>query len=500
MNTWAKIGLSALGAAAVVGIYFGDEYYTKKEEEEKKITSKAVPFETQNVRRLVMTNQDGQFVFERDNATTDWKMIQPKAAKPDQDAVNNLLSAVQSLNVDSEVPDTEKVLQMSGADAEKYGLTKPRYSFEIRTDDSKEHKLFIGDDVKVGTESGGNFIATSVYAVNPAKKGLLIVNSSITAAAKKNFGEFRTKLIGDFSAGDVKSFELARNNGVVISIKKDDKDWKIVTPKETLADNNNVGLYLDKMSKLRAEKVTEQNEITEQKLVDMGLKPASATLTVKDGDKQLQKMEMGLTKDKIYITMSDGAIGAVDVGQWQDIAPDFNYFRDRRVMRDVGMNDVLKVRTQLANTYQKEGNNWYLTGQSNSTAAMAAASPAAGAATAAPDAAQKAANQDAARLVSDWEFLTADEIIDGPEAENLALYGLDNPSQRFTFEFTADSKKPPEEILVGKKLAKDEKKVYIKRASKPAIFVVETTWLESLKKLDEKPEGPSATKDTTPPK
>lgn len=498
MNTWAKIGLSIVGVAAVAGVYFGDEYYTKKEDEQKLVSSKAVHFETQNVRTIVLNNDNGQFFFERDDATSDWRMTEPRQVKPDQDAVNNFLSAVQSLKVEQEVPNTETVVKMSEEAASQYGLSKPRIGIEVRLADNKIHKLFIGNDVRVGSESDGDFVAVSTYAVNPDKHSLLVVSSSIVSAAKKNFSEFRTKVAGDFKPAEVSSFTLSRDNGITIELKKEGNDWKIVKPTEMQADNNNVGLYLDRISKQRVEKVIETADVTPNDRRTYNLEPASATLSVSNAEGALlQNMQFGLTKEKVFLTMADGAYGEVDLAQWADLVPELKYFRDRRVMRDVAMGDVLRIKTLAGNKYQREGNDWFLTTDSPlysqkpvPTSAPDGATPAAG--EAAADA-KAAASIEASRVFSDWEFLTADDIIDGPDAQGLASYGLNDPLTRFSFEFKDDANRPAEEILVGNRVPNDEKRVYVKRASKPAVYIVETAWLDNLQKLDEKPEGPHAT-------
>lgn len=81
MNPWVKITLGAVAAAAIIGLYFGEEYYTKKEEAEKATSTKAIAFENAQVRKISLVNEKGSFVIERGSATEDWRIVSPTTVK-----------------------------------------------------------------------------------------------------------------------------------------------------------------------------------------------------------------------------------------------------------------------------------------------------------------------------------------------------------------------------------------------------------------------------------
>lgn len=103
--------------------------------------------------------------------------------------------------------------------------------------------------------------------------------------------------------------------------------------------------------------------------------------------------------------MSDGAIGTVDVGQLTDLFPNLKYFRDRRVMRDVSMADVLKIKTPKGRIYQKENNNWFATEGPGVD----------------KEKQSKDGNSDAGRLYADWEFMAADDNYRKPQKPQTSL-------------------------------------------------------------------------------
>lgn len=485
MNPWVKIALGAVAAAAVIGLYFGEEYYTKKEEAEKATSTKAVAFESAQVRKISLVNEKGSFVMERGSATEDWRIISPTTVKADQDTVNNLVSAIQTQSIEQELPGTEQAAKLTGEEAVKFGVANPKQSIELTLEGGKSKKLVIGNDLNIGNNSGGNFIAVSVYAANPEKKNLMVVNSGITSTLKKEFSDLRTKIVGEFVATNTTAITVARQGSESIELSKKEKDWVVVKPREVLADQNNVGLFIDKWARLRLDKVTEKADVTDAQRKEWNLLTPSGSVTMRGAEnKVLQTFEVGFAKDKLHIVMSDGAVGTVDVGQLTDLFPDLRYFRDRRVMRDVSMADVLKIKTPKGRIYQKENNNWFATEGPGVD----------------KEKQSKDGNSDAGRLYADWEFMAADDIVENPEAANLAKFGIDKPVTQFSFMFTDASKRGPEDILVGKRVPNDEKKVYIKRSSKPEIYVVETAWLDNLTKLDEdkKPDAPTPAANPAP--
>lgn len=481
MNFSTKLAWGVLGVGAIAGAWYADEHYTKKEQEEKAASSKALNFETEKVRKITLRNSDGVFSFERKDGVSDWAFVEPAGGpKPDQDAVNNLVAAVQTISVERQLDGTEEAARQSGVGASgagdaaaKFGLKEPRAQVEVVLDGGATQKVFLGNDVGIGSESGSTFNALSLYAASASRDKVLVVGSSVVSATKKAFGDFRTKVAGDFKSADVKGISVQKRGAPALELQKGEKDWSLTAPAAYLADSNNVGLFLDRWSRLRVETVTEKSALTDEKRIEMGLQDPAALVQVKgDGGATLQSFEVGLTKDGLFVTMADGAVGSVDMNQFADLVPDLKTFRDRRVMRDVTMADVTKIRTTSGKEFHKEGANWYAVG------ADATATPApAGAASAG-----KTSSKDAYDVFSQWEFLVADDIIDNP-SERLAEYGLENPISRLSFLFPEGGASPVE-IVVGNRVPKNEKLVYVKRVDKPEVYAVETQWLDALGRLD----------------
>ncbi|NBO38917.1 DUF4340 domain-containing protein [bacterium] len=494
MKSWVKLAAAVAVGAAVWGGLLLDQHFSEKEQASKKQEVKALDFETKDVLKISMQNKNGKFVFQRDSNTANWKMTEPQGPRPDQDSINNLVSAIQSTTFEQQLEDVQKTADAIKADnlaaGKDYGFEKPRASIALELSENKESgtkartlKLWLGGDVGIGSGAGAAFNALSVYAVATDRKGLLVVGHSIASTVEKDLKDFRSKVIGDFSTTEVKEFLLSKNDGTQLTLNKVSENgqniWKVSKPKEIKADNNQVGLYLDSFTRLRADKVTESASISEQNKAALGLSQPNATLILKgEGGKIIQTIQMGLTKESLYLTMADGAVGSVELSKFADLAPGLKFFRDRRVLSGLVFNDISVLKTKSGKTYQKEGSSWYQIGVAPSTD---------------PKKPNKVAVDDARKFVEDWEFATAEDVLDADQTINLSAFGLDKPLTGFTFAST-DEKKQKFDVLVGNRVPKNEKAVYVKRADKPEVFIMETKWLDVLARLDQGGESPQAKK------
>jgi hypothetical protein len=494
MKPWVKLTVAVAVGAAIWGGFLLDEHLAEKEQVSKKQEVKLADFETKDALKLTVENNSGRFVFQRENATANWKTVEPAGLRPDQDTVNNLLAAVQSTTYEQHLEDAHKVADAikSGKydEGKDFGFAPPRHLVEVELAADKDAgtkarnlKVWLGGDLNIGSGAGAAFSALSVYAVSSDRKGLLVVGSSIVSSLNKEQKDFRSKIIGDFSVTDVKELQLTKNDGTQILLVKSQQDgqtqWTFSQPKDIRADNNQVGLYLDSWTRLRSDKITEAASINDQNKAALGLAQPNASLVVKgEGGKVLQTIDLGLTKDALYATMSDGAVGQFELTKFAELAPPLKYFRDRRVLHGISFNDVQKLKTSSGKVYQKEEKNWYLVGTA----------PAAD-----PQKPEKVANEDARKFVEDWEFATADDILDARETTNLAGLGLDKPIAKFTL-LSSDEKKIQIEIVVGNRVPNNEKSVYVKRADSPDVFVMETKWLDVLTRLDQGGQSPQAKK------
>lgn len=481
---WFKLGAGVAALAAIVGIWFGDEYYTKKEAEEKKIAEKALNFEAEAVRKIALKGPGGEFSFERDGAKSDWKFQGEHAnIVPDQDAVNNFVAAVKDMRRERDLPaiDESKVAE--------FGFDKPRRVVRVSLEGGKELGIEIGGDVKVGQTQGAGFKALSVYARALDNKSLFVVPSAALTSTEKRFADFRTKLVSKFSREDVAEFSFDTKDGNV-TVAKQESNWtlKLSNGKSYAADSNAIGLYLDKLQRLRADAVIEKSDIAgEDGLAILGLaKPSRVVQLKKAGGELIQQIAIGANQAKTNVTMADGAVAQLALDQLGELVTDIKTLRDLKVMNGAEFPKVTRVVTSKGKTFQKEGQKWYPVVSD----AAAAASPA-------PRKEQESRSE-VATLLSDLEFMRAKDIIDADAVQADAQYGLDKPIESFTLEFAPDAAINKIQVRLGRRVVSDEKSIYLKRDGSGAVFMVDTAWMDTLRALDEPPKELKPSGDSSP--
>ncbi len=485
MKYWVKTSLMAAVAAALVGLYFLDEKMSEKKKESERVETRALNFKASDVRGIKLVEGDAVFSFQRESAVGDWKMNEPnKAVRADQDAVNAVLTSAEGITSSLELADTEKVVQGGASEKAPLGLEKPRIVLELTLEDKSVKVLRVGADMDIGTRSVGKFEAQAVYASNNERNSVFVLPSSVLGSLKKGFSDFRTKLASDFRTEDVRSVLVSRSGTAPLRLVKGEKGWTIALPAETPADQNGVASFLSSLSSLKVSKVTEKEMLMPERMSAFGLdKPEVVVELMGENDKPLAKLPFGKAAVGHFVLMADGAVGAVPAEKFMEYAPTYNALRDKRVLRDVPMSGMTRIRTASGKVFTLENGSWYaaerasqavpvVSGKIDSKSGVSPTSTPAG----------KTAVTEAADLFAAWEFMTASEIIDGGGKPSLSLYGLEKTKVRFVLE-SSDSK-TSEEILVGNRVSNNQKLVYVKRTSRAPVYMVDAGWLDKLTTLD----------------
>ncbi len=460
----------SFGLLAIIGlsvIYNGDNYFVDKKEERLKEVSFAIFFETKDVLKFSVKNPQGVFSFSRDSNESPWKMFTPSHLSADQDTVNNVLAAIQQLAVQQELPNTEKILTGDKKLLAQYGLENPKSSVTVNANRKGELQLFLGGSVDLGKKTAGVFNSSSIYAVNPAKNKLLIVSNSLSNVIEnKTLSDFRSKRIGDFKGENVTSIEI-NYNGEDILVSKNKDTWEVIKPTKWPGDSNYVSDYLARYQGLLAQRVFEPSELNPNLIEKYNLTKPSAVVAFRDSTgKILQAFNLGITKDGVYSSMKDGAVARISLDLWPDLVPKEKLFRNRLVMLNVGMDNISNVSLSNSLSFVRKDNNWYRVSSATQQPSVS-----------------ETPNQDVFTFFSNWELMTADDMVLNPSTLDLANFGITKPLKVFSFEFTEASKVKPIKIIVGNRVPKNEKNVYLKRSDSPTVYIVEAGWLSLLAQL-----------------
>ncbi|KAB8028066.1 DUF4340 domain-containing protein [Fluviispira multicolorata] len=462
-----KVALGLVAIATLAGVYYGDNYMTTKKDERQKETTYAIFFDTKDVVKFTVQNKNAVFTFIRDSLTSPWKLISPIAVAADQDAVNNILAAIQQLTVQQELLNTEAALKGDKAMLSEFGLENTKNSVTIDLKNSEIKQLFIGSDLDLGKKSVGGFNPASVYAMNPTKKLLLVIdNSFISVLENKTLSDFRSKRIGDFKGTDVVSLDIKSHEGNIVVSKDKNSKWEVQKPHAWPADPAFLEEFLGRYQGLLGQKIYENQNVTPDLKKKFNLLPPSAVVDLKDSSgKTLQNFEYGITKDGIFVTMRDGAVAQLNLDLWSDLIPKDKYFLNRQVLLGINLDHISGLKLSHS-TYLRKDNNWYFV-ESETQQPSVSQPP----------------NAEVLTFFSNWELMTADDLILNATNEDLVHFGLTKPLKTFSFLFKPNSNTKSIEIIVGNRVPKNEKSVYLKRSDAPTVYIVEAGWLSLLAQL-----------------
>ncbi|WGL60923.1 DUF4340 domain-containing protein [Pigmentibacter sp. JX0631] len=467
MKFSTTVGLGVIAIAALVGVYYGEGYYTEKKEEKAKEASFALFFQTKDILKFSIQNSAGNFTFVRDANDKPWRLVTPLQLSADQDAVNNILASIQQLGIQQELVNTENMLTGDKKQLAQFGLETPKLTISVELKKNQEAKLFVGSPLEIGGKVSGSISPASVYAMNPNKTKLLVIDHAFSETImNKKLEDFRSKRVSTFTKDDVHSFEIT-NNGKVILVGKSNNNWEVLKPSKWPADSGFVSDYLMRFQGLLAKKIYEKSEINESLLEKFNLKNPVAHISFKDSaGKAIDTFDLSITKEGIYTYVKDGSIAKLNLDLWPDLVPLEKMFKNRLVMLNVALEKINKI--NLANTlaFVKKDNNWYKITSPNQQPAVS-----------------ETPNQDAFSFFSNWEFMTADDLILNPSETDLVQFGMTKPLKVFSFEFGTAEKLQPIKIIVGNRVPKNEKNVYLKRSDSPIVYIVDAGWLSLLAQL-----------------
>ena len=195
-------------------------------------------------------------------------------------------------------------------------------------------------------------------------------------------------------------------------------------------------------------------------------RPAAVVTFKNSSGKILQSFNLGITTDGIYATMKEGAVAKISLDLWPELVPKEKYFRNRLILINVSIDHISKINLSNSLAFVKKDNNWYRVSAPTQQPAVS-----------------ETPNQDAFTFFSNWELMTADDIILNPTSQNLSEFGINKPLKEFLFEFSDASKVKPIKIIVGNRVPKNEKSVYLKRSDSPNVYIVDAGWLSLLAQL-----------------
>lgn len=377
-----------------------------------------------------------------------WRLLAPNAAPADGEAVDALLSSLESLEIEAVVTDSPSAL----AD---FGLEPPKLAVEWAIEGQKDPlKLLLGDSVPAGN---------GIYAKLPAAARVFTLPAYLEGSFNKKPFDLRDRSVLHVKRDDVRSLEIGGPEGSYSLAKDDSGEWALVAPLKTRAGRWSVDGLVGNLESLRMDEVAAEEA---KDLKPFGLDKPVRTVSLGLGDGTSKRLEIGSSpKDKSYHARDAASrlVVVIPGALVDDLAKGMTELRAKRLY-EVATYEVEGFEVEVeggkrafakSTTKDKEGIDtpkWKKT---------------------APEAKDLDTNkvQDALFAIGGVE---AQEFVDSPK--DLASYGLDKPALKVTLRFAGG--KPAAWFEVGQK----DGASYARRLGDDAILKLDAGKTEGLVK------------------
>jgi hypothetical protein len=360
------------------------------------------------------------------NSGGQWQITAPAPLGADQSSVSGVLSTVSSLNSDRLVVDKASSL-------DQYGLAQPALTVSVVQKNSTAHKLLVGDDTPTGNDA---------YAKLDGDPRVFTIASYNRKSLEKSVNDLRDKRLVTIEADKVSRLDLMAKQQE-IEFGRDKDRWQILKPKPLRADSSEVDELVRKLTDAKMELSADTDAKKTASAFAAARPIATAKLTADSGTQELQVRK---NKDEFYAKSSavEGAFKvASDLGQGLD--KKLEDFRNKKLF-DFGFNDPNKIELHDgSNAYflTRGGQDWW--------------------------------SADGKKL----DVTSADMVVDklrDLQASKFADSGFTTPAVEVTV--TSNDGKRTEKVLI----AKSGNQYLAKRDNEPALYVVDASPVEELRK------------------
>jgi len=263
-------------------------------------------FDRGDVEKLTFRSTKGELTLAK--ASEDlWNVTTPSICRADKSKANGLVSRFETARMDEIVSET-------GDNLKAYGLDKPQYQVDIQLKGGRARRMDIGKEKD----------STRYYAKNPARPVVYLLASSLVGDVKKDFTEYRSKRLFDYSTYQVGKLQIAAAGEaprvVEKTREKDEDKWRETAPSAAAKDldRNVVEDFLYKMNGTDADSFA-ADRLENAKAY--GLDAPLVTITVWSNEgKNVEELAVGKAGDAVYARRKgDDPVLQIGNSAWQDI-------------------------------------------------------------------------------------------------------------------------------------------------------------------------------------
>ena len=440
MNVKTTIVLLCV-ALVVGGFLVYDKVQLKSTDELEALSEKVLDINSDDVQKIRLVHGDVDVVVERDGEK--WRMLQPLEVPADAGAANGIASRFEFLKREQTVEAAE------GLDPATYGLTEPRITLTVSTED-EEHVVRIGSDTAVGSQ---------VYLQVEGRDDIYAVAQSVYTLLDKSVDDLRDKSVVNYDNDALAKLEVRTPDLSIVAERKGDV-WRLVSPVSGRASKDAIDKMLNGLKYLRIEGYPSEEP---GDLPKYGLQPPALSVTVYEGTEMVARtVDLGRADpgdgEKVYgRNRAYNSIYQVKDSTLDDLTPDLSTLRDKHMMSfeafDAESLTITRGSTAVGLVKSEDG-KWSLTAPQEMDADAGAVT----------DYLRQLGEVEAVDFVA--------ETVGDP-----AAYGLDKPQAQFSVK--VKDVEEPLMLTVGK-LDLDAGKLYAQAAGDEAVAALPTDFLAQM--------------------
>jgi hypothetical protein len=195
---------------------------------------------------------------------TDWTIVQPVAAAPDQAAVSGITSNLASMEV-------QRVIEENPSDVAEFGLATPRVEVGFKVG-GQQHRLQIGQKSPTGSD---------VYARLADQKRVFLIPSFLESTFNRTTFDLRDKTVLKLDREKVDSLAVTAA-GKETRLEKAGGEWALKAPVEGRAEFGAVDGLVSRIAALQMKSLASEPATPQQ----YGFEKPAATVRIGSGSSQ----------------------------------------------------------------------------------------------------------------------------------------------------------------------------------------------------------------------
>ncbi|MEJ2245199.1 MAG: DUF4340 domain-containing protein [Acidobacteriota bacterium] len=263
-------------------IFFYEIKGGEEREKAKEAENRFWMLESKAIQQIELQPQDQvEKIVAARKGPEEWSIQVPRPLEADSDEMNRLAESAAEIKHTS-------ILEETGADPAKFGLSPAEFGFKIKAEDEKEYEIRFGDKNPAGN---------SRYAGVAGREEIFLVSTSASDTFDKKLDDLRNHSVLEFEQTEVQSLDIQNQKGAIHLVKDSDDRWWIEGKERVAADSPGVRGILNALALGRIPEFFDEDP-SDYVNADLDKPIVSVNLTY-GKDKAIKSLSIGSEKAKL---------------------------------------------------------------------------------------------------------------------------------------------------------------------------------------------------------